>query len=83
MKFKVDLSAEGRYCNTCNGEFWNESDNVVTQAAVKEKFGIIPNNCVNGEGGVVHCPYAIAMAKAKKQEEENARAKKAAAKNKQ
>lgn len=52
------LKTVGTYCEQCKGTCWKGLDNnAATQRAASEKFGIIPNNCVNGEGGVSHCPY--------------------------
>lgn len=45
-------------CDRCKGACWDKSDNFATQAAARKMFGITPNNCVNGEMGDIHCPYA-------------------------
>lgn len=46
------------YCEQCKGQCWKGvHNNAETQKAAMEKFGIIPNNCVNGETGTVYCPY--------------------------
>ena len=45
-------------CSKCQGSCWNPESQSETQAAVMAKYGIIANDCVNGEGNVVHCPYA-------------------------
>lgn len=46
------------HCSECKGTCWNSKDNSATQLAAKEKFGLIPNPCVNSENGTAHCPYA-------------------------
>lgn len=47
------------YCDICSGACWKgKKNNAETQKAAKEKFGIIPNNCVNGQGNYVYCPHA-------------------------
>lgn len=45
-------------CFLCKGECWHEGDQVATQRAVMEKFGIMPNDCINAADGTVHCPAA-------------------------
>ena len=46
------------YCSQCKGVCWKGvQNNAETQKAALEMFGIIPNNCVNGEGNVIHCPF--------------------------
>lgn len=46
------------FCAICNGECWNRKDNLATQRAVREKFGITPNECVISSTGQVFCPHA-------------------------
>ena len=46
------------YCEKCKGACWNKENNSKTQHAAYNMFGIIPNNCVNGEDGAIHCPYS-------------------------
>ena len=43
-------------CNVCKGECWHGDDQAATQQAVLEKFGIMPNDCINGSDGTVYCP---------------------------
>lgn len=43
-------------CKKCKGKHWDPNSQKKTQERVLEEFGIIPNPCVNGEGGVIHCP---------------------------
>ena len=43
-------------CYICKGECWHEGDTASTQKAVMEKFGIMPNDCINGADGTIHCP---------------------------
>ena len=50
-------------CHICGGSCWHGEDQKRTQAEALAKFGIIPNHCVNGEGGVVHCPAALGLLK--------------------
>ena len=45
-------------CFLCKGECWHEDDQAATQRAVMEKFGIMPNDCINSADGTVHCPAA-------------------------
>ncbi len=54
----MNILTKDLYCERCKGTCWNEKDNSKTQNAAYKMFGIIPNNCVNGEGGVIHCPNA-------------------------
>lgn len=51
-------SSVDTYCEMCKCKFWDPSDNAKTQANAHKKFGITPNNCINDENGVTHCPYA-------------------------
>lgn len=50
----------GTYCSKCKGECWDKKDNNQTIRNAREKFGVVPNRCVNGSRGFaeVHCPYA-------------------------
>lgn len=54
----MNILTKDLFCEKCKGTCWNEKDNSRTQEDARARFGIIPNNCVNGEGGVIHCPYA-------------------------
>jgi hypothetical protein len=46
-------------CRICKGQCWDSKSQVQTQKNAFEKFGYIPNNCVNDSlGSKVHCPYA-------------------------
>ena len=54
----ANLKSESTICSQCKGKHWNPNSQKETQASVLKEFGKIANNCVNGEGGVVHCPYA-------------------------
>ena len=45
-------------CEQCKGTCWKGKDNAATQAAALQKFGVIPNKCVNPEQGKALCPYA-------------------------
>lgn len=57
MGVKIQKSpTEDLFCSICKGSCWQE-DNAATQAVAKEKFGIIPNNCVNEQDGMSRCPY--------------------------
>ena len=49
------------YCYKCNGKHWVEGDNAKTQANVKATFGIIPNDCVNGNDNAIKCPFALGL----------------------
>lgn len=51
------LFSAGIYCEQCKGSCLSAS-NFDTQKKAKEKFGIIPNNCVSACDGTSHCPYA-------------------------
>ena len=55
------ISSFSVYCEKCRGRHWHKDDNLETQQSAKAEFGIIPNNCVNGNGGVVNCPYALGI----------------------
>ncbi len=49
-------------CYQCNGKCWHDGDQSATQKAAQKMFGgTMPNDCANGEGGVVHCPYALGL----------------------
>ncbi len=52
------LTTDDVNCDKCKGKCWDSSSNANTQTAALKMFGSIPNKCVNGENGVVHCPYA-------------------------
>ena len=54
----INLKSKSLICEKCKGKRWNPNSQKETQAAVMKEFGQIANNCVNGEGGVVYCPYA-------------------------
>ena len=54
----ANLKSESTICSQCKGKHWNPNSQKETQESVLKEFGKIANNCVNGEGGVVHCPYA-------------------------
>ena len=54
----MNILTKDLFCEKCKGTCWNEINNSRTQSLAYNMFGIIPNNCVNGEGGVIHCPYA-------------------------
>lgn len=54
----ANLKSKSMICEQCRGKHWNPNSQVETQAAVLAEYGQIANNCVNGEGGVVYCPYA-------------------------
>ena len=54
----MNLKSKSLICESCKGKHWDPNDQAKTQAAVQKEFGQIANNCVNGEGGVVYCPYA-------------------------
>ena len=43
-------------CYVCKGECWHEGDPAATQRAVIEKFGVMPNDCINDSYGNVRCP---------------------------
>lgn len=45
-------------CYVCKGECWHEGNQAATQRAVIEKFGVMPNDCINAADGTVHCPAA-------------------------
>ena len=56
---KLHVSKEtSQICNDCRGKYWDPTSQQLTQANVKKAYGIIANKCVNGEGGIMHCPYA-------------------------
>ena len=50
--FTIDV-----HCNACKGCCWDKTSNSKTQENARKKFGIIPNNCVNGSDGIIHCPF--------------------------
>lgn len=54
----ITLKSKNIICEHCKGKHWNPENQKDTQAAVLAEYGQISNNCVNGEGGVVYCPYA-------------------------
>lgn len=55
----MQLNRKSLYCEQCKGSCWKgKSNNADTQKAAQEKFGIIPNNCVNGQDNYAYCPYA-------------------------
>lgn len=54
----ANLKSKSTICEKCKGKYWNSKSQKDTQSAVLKAFGQIANNCVNGEGGVVYCPYA-------------------------
>lgn len=54
----INISSKSLICAKCQGKYWHPDDQSKTQREVMKNFGIIANNCVNGEGGVVYCPYA-------------------------
>lgn len=54
----MNILSKDLFCEQCKGRCWDEKNNSKTQRIAYTIFGIIPNNCVNGEGGVIHCPYA-------------------------
>ena len=45
------------YCDECKGSCWVPGNNAKTQENAFKRFGIIPNNCVNG-AKEIYCPYA-------------------------
>lgn len=57
-KMAINLKSKSIICEQCKGKHWNPNSQAKTQEAVKAEFGQIGNKCVNGEGGVVYCPYA-------------------------
>ena len=49
------------YCEDCKGSCWVPGNNARTQQNALKRFGIIPNNCVNGSrigSKDIYCPYA-------------------------
>lgn len=44
-------------CDECKGKCWVPNDQRQTQENAMKRFGIIPNNCVNGSDNEIHCPY--------------------------
>ena len=62
MAFKHSTSIISPICTKCQGKHWNPDSQKATQEAVLKEFGVIPNDCVNGEGNGyvkdIHCPYA-------------------------
>ena len=52
------LKSKSTICEECKGKHWDPNSQAKTQASVKAEYGITANKCVNGEGGIVHCPYA-------------------------
>lgn len=58
-----NLYSVDSHCNQCKGKCWNQNDQSKTQKAAREMFGFIPNKCVNGEGGIVHCPATKGLIK--------------------
>ena len=55
------LRSVSEYCHTCQGECWNSQSQSQTQQNVFEKFGVIPNDCINDANGKVHCPAALGL----------------------
>ena len=53
-----NLKSKSIICERCKGKHWNPNSQAKTQEAVLKEYGQIANNCVNGHGGVVYCPYA-------------------------
>lgn len=53
-----NLKSKSIICEQCKGKHWDSSSQAKTQEAVLKEYGQIANNCVNGYGGVVYCPYA-------------------------
>lgn len=63
MAFKKSNTAStSPICELCKGKHWDPESQSNTQNAVLSEYGIIPNDCVNGEGNGfvkdIHCPYA-------------------------
>jgi len=48
-------------CYHCKGSCWDPNSQTKTQAAVLERFGTMPNNCVNDSDGTVRCPAALGL----------------------
>ena len=51
------LDSISNFCKECKGSCWKGTDNAATQKAALEKFGIIPNLCVNSKDGIIRCPF--------------------------
>lgn len=45
-------------CQQCNGECWVAGNQRKTQQNALNRFGHIPNNCINDSNGRTHCPAA-------------------------
>lgn len=46
----INISSKSLICAKCQGKYWHPDDQSKTQREVMKNFGIIANNCVNGEG---------------------------------
>ena len=57
MGYMPNLFTKDLTCETCKEKCWVAGDNAATQANAMAMFGTTPNKCVNGKGGVIHCPY--------------------------
>ena len=48
-------------CFICKGTCWDPTSQPKTQKAVFEKFGKVPNKCINDCDGTVRCPAALGL----------------------
>lgn len=57
----INLRSISTHCTKCKGTCWDASSQKKTQENAMKMFGIIPNNCVNGEHNAVKCPFALGL----------------------
>ena len=57
----MNFKSISHYCEICKGKCWDPKSQKNTQENAKKEFGIVPNNCVNGSGGTIHCPAALGL----------------------
>lgn len=59
---KIDrICSISKECKNCRGRHWNPNSQQKTQASARAEFGYTPNKCVNGDGGIIHCPAALGL----------------------
>lgn len=48
-------------CHQCNGKCWVSDNQSKTQQNAVNRFGRIPNNCINDSNGKIRCPAALGI----------------------
>lgn len=51
------LDSVSNFCKKCKGSCWHEKDNKATQREALQRFGLVPNLCINDDNGKIRCPF--------------------------